>query len=237
MFVLSIEEQRFRGHFSVIVSVLVIIGVNLLLENPEAKRLIVVVCVLPLVVHLVFLFIYFLYFTTIELFKRSTTNSFTGLQLWIQSHHQISIFRNAFYFVFTLMIFIGFVGLAVSSTVFFSNEIRQNNRTFYGETLLTQRSDFVSTPMKACHWKFRSLNIQDLILLAALAYRYETNNQRSRIRESHHSFVNIFRPTEDLKLELNRFFSNQSDLQFDFDEEFSHFKHYGYGDVTFFTVT
>jgi hypothetical protein len=54
-----------------------------------------------------------------------------------------------------------------------------------------------------------------MVLLAALAYR----------------------PTAKVKIELEHFFGSSTDLKFRLDENLSNYKEYGYGDVTYFTVT
>ena len=38
-------------------------------------------------------------------------------------------------------------------------------------------------------------------------------------------------------MELEQFFGSSTDLQFQLDESLSNYKEYGYGDVTYFTVT
>ena len=69
------------------------------------------------------------------------------------------------------MIVIGFVGLGLSSSVFFPEKIPLDNRTYSGEMLLKQDEETMEDTMKACNWQFHSLTIQDMILIAALAYR------------------------------------------------------------------
>jgi len=69
--------------------------------------------------------------------------------------------------------------------------------------------------MKACNWEFHSFTIQDMVLLAALAYK----------------------PTDKVKIELEQFFGSSTVLQFQLDENLSDYQGYGYGNVTYFTVT
>jgi len=95
----------------------------------------------------------------------------SSLSVWIESHNDVSIFRNAFYVIFSLMIIIGFTGLALCSSVFFPNESQSDNKTLFGDMLIEQDGN-LTNKMKACDWQYHSLNIQDMILLAALAYRY-----------------------------------------------------------------
>ncbi len=86
----------------------------------------------------------------------------------------------------------------------------------FGEKLLQRdQENLIENKMKACNWQFHSLNIQDMVLLAALAYR----------------------PTAKVKIELEHFFNSSTDLQFRLDENLSNYKEYGYGHVTYFTVT
>lgn len=154
----------------VIASILVLIGAHLLLLNVDANKWIIIACLVPFLLHLLLLFIYFLYFTISD--TRSGQGYYTsGLSQWIESHHQISIFRNAFYAVFAVMIVIGFVGLGLSSSVFFHEKIPADNRTYSGEMLLKQDEETMQDTMKACNWQFHSLTIQDMVLIAALAYR------------------------------------------------------------------
>ena len=155
-------------------SILVLIGASILLLNPHANRWIVIVCLVPLIIHLFLLFIYYLYHTIYDSINRYR-KYVSGLSVWIESHNDISIFRDAFYVIFSLMIMIGFTGLALCSSVFFQDEIQSDNSTLFGETLLEyDQSNLtdMNNKMKACNWQFHSLAIQDMVLLAALAYRY-----------------------------------------------------------------
>lgn len=161
----------------VLASIFVLIGINILLLNPNASRWIVIICLVPLIVHLFLLFIYYLYHTIYDGIHRQR-QYVSGLSVWIESHHDISIFRNAFYAIFAIMVILGFSGLALFSSVFFQQEPRANNRTLSGEMLIesdrgysTNQSMNVDNEMKACNWQFHSLNIQDMVLLAALAYQ------------------------------------------------------------------
>lgn len=201
-------------------SVLVLIGISLLLVNLTANKWIVIACLVPLLIHLFLLFIYYLYHTIYDTIHRHG-KYISGLSVWIESHHEISIFRNAFYMIFTIMIVIGFCGLALCSSVFFEDEIQSDNQTLFGDMLLEYDRGSLGNlylkenKMKACNWQFHSLTIQDMVLLAALAYR----------------------PTDKVKIELEQFFGSSSNLQFELDDELSDYKEYGYGDVTYFTVT
>jgi hypothetical protein len=74
---------------------------------------------------------------------------------------------------------------------YFQNEIQSDNQTLFGEMLLEfDQTNFIENKMKACNWQFHSLNIQDLVLLAALAYK----------------------PTAKVKIELEHFFDSSTDL-------------------------
>ncbi len=164
-------------------SILVLIGVSILLLNPNHNKWIVIACLVPLIIHLFLVFIYYLYHTINDGIHRHR-KYISGLSIWIESHHDISIFRNAFYAVFGIMIVIGFTGMALCSSVFFQDEIQTDNRTLFGDMLLEhnqgnfmdlhskERTIHVENKMKACNWQFHSLTIQDMVLLAALAYRY-----------------------------------------------------------------
>ncbi len=164
-------------------SILVLIGVSILLLNPNANKWIFIVCLVPLLIHLFLLFIYYLYHTIYDSIHRHRKYS-SGLSVWIESHHDISIFHNAFYATFTIMIVIGFTGLALCSSVFFHDEEQPDNQTIFGDMLLKYDRDSLinsyskeriinmEKKMEACNWQFHSLTIQDMVLLAALAYRY-----------------------------------------------------------------
>jgi hypothetical protein len=159
----------------VVASILVLIGVNILLLNPNANKRIVIVCLVPLLIHLFLLFIYYLYHTIYDGIHRHR-KYVSGLSVWIESHHDISIFRNAFYVIFTIMSVIGFAGLALCSSVFFENQVYFDNKTLFGDMLLEYDQDSLRNlnmynTMEACNWQFHSLTIQDMVLLAALAYR------------------------------------------------------------------
>ncbi|CAF0987314.1 unnamed protein product, partial [Didymodactylos carnosus] len=65
--------------------------------------------------------------------------------------------------------------------------------------------------MQACYWKFSKFNIQDMTLLAALAYL----------------------PTEQLKSDIKHFYPNN---EFIFDEKFHNCKEYGHGEITYYTL-
>lgn len=199
-------------------SILVLIGTSILLLNPNANRWIVIVCLVPLIIHLFLLFVYYLYHTIYDGIH-GYRKYVSGLSVWIESHHEISIFRNAFYVIFTLMILIGFTGLALCSSVFFEDERQSDNHTLFGEMLIEpdrSRAPMINDQMKACDWQFHSLNIQDMVLLTALAYR----------------------PTKMVKRELEQFYgSAHSNVQFQLDESLSKYQQYGYGDITYFTVT
>ena len=153
-------------------SIFVLIGVSILLLNPHANKWIVIICLVPLLIHLFLLFIYYSYHTIYDGVHRHR-KYISGLSIWIESHHDISIFRNAFYVIFAVMSIIGFTGLALCSSVFFQDGIQLNNQTLFGEMLLEQdQENSIEQRMKACNWQFHSLTIQDMVLLAALAYQY-----------------------------------------------------------------
>ena len=162
----------------VIASILVLIGMYILLLNPNANKWIVIICLVPLIIYLFLLFIYYLYHTIYDGIHRQK-QYVSGLSAWIESHNDISIFRNVFYVIFAVMIIIGFTGLALCSSVFFhENTPSMDNKTLSGEMLLgpdlgnsTEQSMNIDNEMEACNWRFHSLTIQDMVLLAALAYR------------------------------------------------------------------
>ena len=140
------------------------IGVNLLLINSHAATLSIILGLVPLLLHIVLLLIFNIYHFVREIRTEQIPD---GVTLWVESHHRISVFRNVFYVLFVVLIFVGFVGLALSSSAFSSEEIENDNQTYYGDFLLKQQD----SPVTACQWKFHSFNIQDMALLAALAYR------------------------------------------------------------------
>ena len=152
--------------------ILVLVGVSILLVDSNSNIRIVISCLLPLIIYLLLLFIYYLYHTIYDSIHRHR-KYVNGLCLWIESHHDISIFRNAFYMIFAVMIVLGFTGLMLCSSVFFQDESQSDNQTLFGDVHLNGTTGTMDNQMKACHWQFHSLKIQDMVLLAALAYRYE----------------------------------------------------------------
>lgn len=144
-----------------------------------------------------------------------------GLIEWIECHHSISLYVNAYYMIFLILALIAFAGLTLASSMFYFNnkDIEKSSNyqdltTLYGNDSLMINLN--SHRMEACNWKFEEFTIEDMILLAALAYQ----------------------PTEKLQDEINHFYpyeSIQTETMF-IDVKNSQFQTHGYGNVTYFTL-
>jgi len=144
-----------------------------------------------------------------------------GLIEWIECHHSISLYVNAYYMIFLILALIAFAGLTLASSMFYFNnkEIEKSSNyqditTLYGnDTLIINKN---SDRMEACNWHFEDFTIEDMILFSALAYQ----------------------PTEKLQDEIDHFYSiksNQTKTMF-IDVNNSQFQAHGYGNVTYFTL-
>jgi uncharacterized membrane protein YfcA len=98
-------------------SIFVLIGVCILLLNPHANKWIVIICLVLLTICLFLSFIYYLYHTIYDQIHRHR-KYISGCRVWIESHNNISIVRNAFYVIFTILIIIGFTDVALCSSGF-----------------------------------------------------------------------------------------------------------------------
>ncbi|CAF1241709.1 unnamed protein product, partial [Didymodactylos carnosus] len=137
---------------------------------------------------------------------------------WLECHHSISIYINAYYAMFIILSLLGFAGLTLATSMYYFNNQRVNEDStkkidLFGNYLLPDMSNQSSVErMEACNWQFTGLNIQDIVLLAALAYQ----------------------PTQQLEKEIKHFYPSQ--FQFELDLEHSHYQAYGYGNITYFTL-
>ncbi|CAF1625445.1 unnamed protein product, partial [Didymodactylos carnosus] len=146
----------------------------------------------------------------------------SAIEEWTNSHHSVSIYVGAFYLMFILLAILGFAGLTIlTNTVYYDKSPYVNTQNISGNYLLKQDyfdpslTSWNTNRMEACNWQFDStLNIQDMILLAALAYIPPNQLQK----EFKHLFPLDYQLCSD-----NGTCYNYQDL--------------GFGSVTYFTVT
>jgi hypothetical protein len=143
-----------------------------------------------------------------------------GLIEWIECHHSISMYVNAYYLIFLILALIAFAGITLATSMFYFNnkasqgEVPQDKLHLFGnDTLII---DLGHDRMAACNWQFEGFTIEDMVLLAALAYQ----------------------PTEQLQTEINHFYppkANELGIM-RIDTKYSQFQSHGYGNVTYFTL-
>jgi hypothetical protein len=131
------KKKETDGILLVTGSILVLIDVSILLLNLHGNKWIVIICLVPLIIHIIL-------YHTIYRHKK-----------YISGLNHIIIFRNVFYLIFIIMIIIGFTSLVLCSSVclfFFQNEIQSDNQTLFGEMLLEfDQTNFIENKMKACN--------------------------------------------------------------------------------------
>lgn len=208
--------------------ILLIIGIIILIKSRVSNQLIMIICILPPFIYAILLFIFYMYHIIRDCWhlvikKHRTRRNLLvpGLIEWIECHHSISLYINAYYMIFLILALIAFAGLTLASSMFYFNnkEIEKSSNfddliTLYGNDSLMTNSNF--DRMEACNWKFEDFTIEDMILFAALAYQ----------------------PTDRLQDEIDHFYpieSLQTKTMF-IDMNNSQFQAHGYGNVTYFTL-
>ncbi|CAF0932459.1 unnamed protein product [Adineta steineri] len=208
--------------------ILLIIGIIVLIRSKVGNQLIMAICILPPFIYAILLFIFYVYHIIRDVWHlvikkhRNQRNLLVpGLIEWIECHHSISLYVNAYYMIFLILALIAFAGLTLASSMFYLNnkEVEkssnfQDTTSLYGNDTL--KIDRNSDRMEACNWHFEDFTIEDMILFAALAYQ----------------------PTDLLQNEINHFYpieSNQTKTMF-IDIQNSQFQAHGYGNVTYFTL-
>ncbi|UJR21452.1 hypothetical protein I4U23_024537 [Adineta vaga] len=212
----------------IIIFVLLMSGIIMLIRSKVGNELIMIVCILPPFLYAVLLFIFYVYHCIrdfwhfiIKKHRHRRNLLVPGLIEWIECHHSISLYVNAYYMIFLILALIAFAGLTLASSMFYLNnkDIENNSNsqdtiTLYGNySLIINRN---SDRMEACNWHFEDFTIEDMILFAALAYQ----------------------PTEMLQDEIENFYpreTQQTKTMF-VDIENSQFQAHGYGNVTYFTL-
>ncbi len=212
----------------IFVFILLIIGIIILIRSKVGDQLVMAICILPPFIYASLLLIFYIYhiirdsWYLINNKHRTRRNLLVpGLVEWIESHHSISLYVNAYYMIFLILALIAFSGLTLASSMFYFNnkEVEKSSHykdltTLYGNDSLMLNQN--SGRMEACNWQFEEFTIEDMILFAALAYQ----------------------PTERLQDEINHFYpieATQTKSMF-IDEENSQFQAHGYGNVTYFTL-
>ena len=210
------------------VFILLIVGIIILIKSKVGDQLIMAICILPPFIYASLLLIFYLYHIIRDschliLKKHRNRRNFLvpGLVEWIECHHSISLYVNAYYMIFLILALIAFAGLTLASSMFYFNnkEIEKSSNyqdltTLYGNDSLN--IDPTADRMEACNWRFEEFTIEDMILFAALAYQ----------------------PTDRLQDEINHFYpieATQTKSMF-IDERNSQFQIHGYGNVTYYTL-
>jgi hypothetical protein len=212
----------------IFVFVLLIIGIIILIKSKVGNQLVMAICILPPFIYAILLFIFYVYhlirdtWYLIRKKHRHRRNLLVpGLIEWIECHHSISLYVNAYYMIFLILALIAFAGLTLASSMFYLNnkEIEKSSNyqditPLYGnDSLVIDRN---ADRMEACNWQFEKFTIEDMILFAALAYQ----------------------PTDRLQNQLDHFYpieSKQKKAMF-IDLKHSQFQTHGYGNVTYFTL-
>jgi hypothetical protein len=208
--------------------ILLIIGIIILVKSKVGNQLIMGVCISPPFIYAILLLIFYIYhiirdswYLIIKKYRNRRNLLVPGLIEWIESHHSISLYVNAYYMIFLILALIAFAGLTLASSMFYFNnkDIEKSSNyqdltTLYGnDSLILNRN---SDRMEACNWQFEEFTIEDMILFAALAYQ----------------------PTDKLQDEIDHFYpieSYQTKTMF-IDVKNSQFQAHGYGNVTYFTL-
>jgi hypothetical protein len=207
------------------VFILLIIGITILIKSKVGDQLIMAICILPPFIYAILLLIFYIYHIIRDCWHliikkhRNRRNLLVpGLIEWIECHHSISLYVNAYYMIFLILALIAFAGLTLASSMFYFNnkEVEKSSKfqdttTLYGNDSLS--IDRNADRMEACNWQFEEFTVEDMILFAALAYQ----------------------PTDMLQDEINHFYPKES-KQMIIDIKNSQFQAHGYGNVTYFTL-
>lgn len=137
-----------------------------------------------------------------------------GLIYWLKTHESISIYEQSFSIMYILLSFIGFIGLTFGFSIYNETQQNQNPSTLFDLKAISgnfSQFDKVDYRMQACYWNFDRFTIEDLSLFSALTYL----------------------PPENVKSELIHFYPNE---KIEFDNQFHNYQHYGFGEITYFTL-
>ncbi len=209
----------------IFIFILLIIGIIILIKSNVANQLVVALCILPPFIYAILLLIFYVYhiirdFWHFIIKKHRTRRNLLvpGLIEWIECHHSISLYVNAYYLIFLILALIAFAGLTLASTMFYFNNKEIEKSSKYQDTTLLYGNDSLmingsSDRMEACNWQFEEFTIEDMILFAALAYQ----------------------PTDIVQNEINNFYPKQTKSML-VDVKNSQFQAHGYGNVTYFTL-
>ena len=218
-------QMNFIQHLLILIFVLLIVSVILLIQHDLINQTVVIICILPLLIYAVLLTIFYLYHSIRDawhcLCGNRQTRLVPGLVEWIECHHKISLYVNAYYMMFLILALIGIAGLTLaSSMLYYNNKDVERSDTYQDYIPLYGNDNLTVNPhadrMEACNWRFEDFTIEDMMLFAALAYQ----------------------PTERLQDEINHFYSintNESKTMF-IDLQHSQYQSHGYGNVTYFTL-
>ena len=209
----------------ILIFILLITGIIILIKSKVGNELVMFICISPPFIYAILLLIFYIYHMIRDCWHliikkhRNRRNLLVpGLIEWIECHHSISLYVNAYYMIFLILALIAFAGLTLASSMFYFNnkEIEkssnfQDTTTLYGnDSLFINRT---ADRMEACNWQFEEFTVEDMILFSALAYQ----------------------PTEMLQDEIDHFYPTQSNQMF-IDVKNSQFQAHGYGNVTYFTL-
>lgn len=209
----------------ILIFVLLIVGITVLIRSRVANLSILAMCIFPLLIYASLLLIFYIYHILRDSWHWMRGNHrnrlVPGLVEWIECHHSISLYVNAYYMIFLILALLGFAGLTLASSMFYYNnkEVErsgkyQDRTPLYGnDSFLINRN---ADRMEACNWQFEEFTIEDMMLFAALAYQ----------------------PTDRLQDEINHFYpkeANETKTMF-IDVKNSQFQAHGYGNVTYFTL-
>lgn len=210
------------------VFVLLIIGIIILIKSKVGDQFIMGICILPPLIYATLLLIFYLYhlirdssYLILKKHRNRRNLLVPGLVEWIESHHSISLYVNAYYMIFLILALLAFAGMTLASSMFYYNnkEIEKSSSfqdltPLYGNDSLPINRTI--DRMEACNWRFEEFTIEDMMLFAALAYQ----------------------PTDQLQDEINHFYpveATQTKSMF-IDVQNSQFQAHGYGNVTYFTL-
>ena len=208
----------------IFIFVLLIIGITILIKSKIGNELIMIICITPPFIYAILLLIFYAYhflrdscYFLLKKHRQRRNLLVPGLAEWIESHHSISLYVNAYYMIFLILALIAFAGLTLASSMFYYNNKQMEKSSSFQDTtqLYGNESLFLnlnSDRMEACNWRFEDFTIEDMMLFAALAYQ----------------------PTELLRDEIEHFYPRQNNMFID--EKNSQFQAHGYGNVTYFTL-
>jgi hypothetical protein len=209
----------------IIIFVLLILVIVILIRTGISNQSVILVCIVPLLIYATLMLLFYIYHTCRDswhcLCSHHRTRLVPGLVEWIECHHSISIYINAYYMILLILALIGIAGLTLASSMFYYNnrEVERSNTShdyipLYGNDSLP--NDRAYDRMEACNWQFEQFTIEDMMLFAALAYQ----------------------PTDHLQDEIEHFYPYEARQRQSMyiDRDNSQYQTHGYGNVTFFTL-